>query len=73
MQIIIDCFSAEQLSQMVWSEDAKVTLAQVIHEGKGDDLIKLLEQIYVRQTPTLLDINTLLADNYQEVFKQLSI
>ena len=73
MQIIIDCFSAEQLSQMVWSEDAKVTLAQIINEGKGDDLIKLLEQVYITQTPTLLDINTLLADNYQRLFKQLGI
>lgn len=73
MQIIIDCFSTNQLAQMIWSEDAKVTLAQIEEQGKGEDLMKLLEQIYVRQTPTLIDINNLLADNYKEVFAQLGI
>ena len=73
MQILIDCFSTSQLAQMIWSEDAKVTLAQIEEKNKGEELIKLLEQIYVTKPPTLLDINTLLADNYQEVFKQLGI
>ena len=73
MQIIIDCFSTNQLAQMIWSDDAKETLHTIEEENKGEELIKLLEQIYVTKTPTLLDINNLLADNYKEVFTQLGI
>ena len=73
MQIIIDCFSTNQLAQMIWSDDAKETLRTIEEENKGEELIKLLEQIYVTKPPTLLDINNLLADNYKEVFTQLGI
>ena len=72
MQMIIDVYSPNHLSMMLWGE-ARETFQHIEEAGKAEELIKLLEQIYVRQTPTLLDINNLLAENYTEVYKQLGI
>lgn len=72
MQMIIDVCSPNHLSMMLWGE-ARETFQHIEEAGKAEELIKLLEQIYVRQTPTLLDINNLLAENYTEVYKQLGI
>lgn len=72
MKMIIDVDSPNHLGIMLWGE-AKETFNHIEQQGKGEELIKLLEQIYVRQTPTLLDINNLLAERYTEVYKQLGI
>ena len=72
MQVIIDVDSPNHLSMMLWGE-AKETFNAIEEAGKAEELIKLLTQIYVRQTPTLLDINNLLANDYQAVYKQLGM
>ena len=72
MQVIIDIDSPNHLNMMLWGE-ARETFQHIEEAGKAEELIKLLQQIYVRQTPTLLDINNLLAENYTEVYKQLGI
>lgn len=72
MQVIIDIDSPDHLSMMLWGE-AKETFKAIEEAGKAEELIKLLTQIYVRQTPTLLDINNLLANDYQAVYKQLGM
>lgn len=73
MQIIVDCFSADQLGQMVYSNKAIGTVQKIIEAGKGDELITLLEQVYVTQTPTLSDINRTLSENAERVCHQLGI
>ena len=73
MQILIDCFSADQLSQMVYSKKAIQTIQKITEAGKGDELITLLEQVYVTQTPTLSDINRTLGENADLVLSQLGM
>ena len=58
MQVIIDIDSPNHLNMMLWGE-ARETFQYIEQAGKAEELIKLLQQIYVRQTPTLLDINSL--------------
>ena len=72
MKLIIDVDSTNHLGMMLWGE-AKETLSTIEEAGKGDELIKLLEQIYCTQTPTLLDINEMLSEKREGVYKQLGI
>ena len=72
MQVIIDIDSPNHLSMMLWGE-AKETFNAIEEAGKAEELIKLLNTTYVKQTPTLLDINNLLANDYQAVYKQLGM
>ena len=73
MQILVDCFSADQLGQMVYSNRAVGTIQKIVEAGKGDELITLLEQVYVTQTPTLSDINRTLSENAEMLYKQLGM
>ena len=73
MQILVDCFSADQLGHMVYSNRAVETIQKIIEAGKGDELITLLEQKYITQTPTLSDINRTLSENAEMIYKQLGI
>ena len=72
MQVIIDIDSPDHLSMMLWGE-AKETFNTIEEAGKAEELIKLLNMTYGNLTPTLLDINNLLANDYQAVYKQLGM
>ena len=72
MQVIIDIDSPNHLSMMLWGE-AKETFNAIEEAGKAEELIKLLNMTYGNLTPTLLDINNLLSNDFQAVYKQLGM
>ena len=69
---IEDDYGFEELKNNCWS-GAVDTLNTIEENGKEEELIQLLEDIFPDFTPTLTEVNGVLCFDSDYIFKQLGI